>query len=112
MARILRGDIYWADLNSVRGHEQAGHRPVVIVSHDIFNERSGTVIALAVTSQPQQAGFPLTHELSGGDLPKKSWVKISQIRTLSTSRLGERIGRVDPEEISLLIEGLNEIIAG
>jgi mRNA interferase MazF len=112
MARILRGDIYWADLNPVRGHEQAGHRPVVIISHDVFNERSGTVIAIAVTSQPQKAGFPLTHELSSGDLPKKSWAKISQIRTLSTSRLGERIGRVDLEEISLLIEGLNEIIAG
>jgi mRNA interferase MazF len=112
MARILRGDIYWADLNPVRGHEQAGHRPVVIISHDVFNERSGTVIAIAITSQPQKAGFPLTHELSSGDLPKKSWAKISQIRTLSTSRLGERIGRVDLEEISLLIEGLNEIIAG
>jgi mRNA interferase MazF len=112
MARILRGDIYWADLNPVRGQEQAGHRPVVIISHDVFNERSGTVIAIAITSQPQKAGFPLTHELSSGDLPKKSWAKISQIRTLSTSRLGERIGRVDLEEISLLIEGLNEIIAG
>jgi mRNA interferase MazF len=112
MARILRGDIYWANLNPVRGHEQAGHRPVVIISHDVFNERSGTVIAMAVTSQPQEAGFPLTHELSSGDLHKKSWVKISQIRTLSTLRLGERLGRVDPEELSLLIEGLNEIIAG
>jgi mRNA interferase MazF len=112
MARILRGDIYWAGLNPVLGHEQAGHRPVVIVSHDIFNERSGTVIAMAITSQPQKAGFPLTYELGEGDLPKKSWVKISQIRTFSTSRLGERIGRVHPEEISLLIEGLNEIIAG
>ena len=112
MARILSGDIYWADLNPIRGHEQAGHRPVVIISHDVFNERSGTVIAIAITSQPQMAGFPLTHDLSSGDLPRKSWAKISQIRTLSTSRLGERIGRVDLEEISLLIEGLNEIIAG
>jgi mRNA interferase MazF len=111
MARILRGEIYWADLNPVQGHEQAGHRPVVIISHDIFNERSGTVIAMAITSQPQKAGFPLTHELSSGNLPKQSWVKISQIRTLSTSRLGERIGQVDPEEIILLVEGLNEIIA-
>jgi len=111
MARILRGEIYWADLNPVQGHEQAGHRPVVIISHDIFNERSGTVIAMAITSQPQKAGFPLTHELSSGNLPKQSWVKISQIRTLSTSRLGKRIGQVDPEEIILLVEGLNEIIS-
>ena len=60
MARILRGDIRWADLNPTRGHEQAGLRPVVILSHDIFNERSGTVIAMAITSQSQRAGFPLT----------------------------------------------------
>jgi len=112
MARILRGETYWADLNPVRGHEQAGHRPVVIISHDIFNERSGTVIAMVITSQPQKAGFPLTYELTSGDLPKQSWVKMSQVRTLSVSRLGERIGQVDPEDIGRLIEGLNEIIAG
>ncbi len=63
MARILRGDIRWADLNPVRGREQAGLRPVLILSQDIFNERSGTVIAVALTSQPQKAGFPLTLEL-------------------------------------------------
>ena len=60
MARILRGEIRWADLNPVRGKEQAGLRPVLILSHDVFNERSGTVIAVALTSQPQRAGFPLT----------------------------------------------------
>jgi mRNA interferase MazF len=111
MARILRGEIYWVDLNPVRGHEQAGYRPVVIISHDVFNQRSGTVIALAITSQPQRAGFPLTFELKSGDLPKQSWVKMSQVRTLSISRLKNKIGHVDPEELERLIEGLNEIIA-
>ena len=110
MAGILRGEVYWADLNPVRGHEQAGLRPVVVVSKDIFNERSGTVIAMAITSQPQLAGFPLTLELDKNKLPKKSWVKISQIRTLSTERLGERIDRLSPEMISQLVEGINEII--
>ncbi len=110
MARILRGEIRWADLNPVRGHEQAGLRPVLILSHDIFNERSGTVIAVALTSQPQQAGFPLTLELSISNLPKRSWVKISQIRTLSVKRIGKTIGRVSPEEIEQVIDGLNEII--
>jgi mRNA interferase MazF len=110
MARILRGDIYWADLNPVRGHEQAGMRPVVVISKDIFNERSGTVIAMAITSQPQRAGFPLTLALTEGNLPKQSWVKISQIRTLSTERLGDKIGRLQPETLSQLVEGINEII--
>src|ERR687885_2397122 len=110
MARILRGDIYWADLDPTQGREQAGRRPVLILSHDVFNERSGTVIAVALTSQPQQAGFPLTLELSSAELPKKSWVKISQIRILSVKRLGDRLGRATPEEVSLIVEGLNEII--
>ncbi|MDP2755392.1 MAG: type II toxin-antitoxin system PemK/MazF family toxin [Nitrospirota bacterium] len=110
MAQILRGDIRWADLNPVRGREQAGIRPVLILSHDIFNERSGTVIAVAITSQPQRAGFPLTLELETKDLPKRSWVKISQIRTLSVERIGKKIGRVAPEELDQIVEGLNEII--
>ena len=111
MARILRGEIRWADLNPIRGHEQAGLRPVLILSHDIFNERSGTVIAVAITSQPQRAGFPLTLELKTGDMPKQSWVKISQIRTLSVERIGKIIGRASQEELAQVIEGLNEIIA-
>jgi mRNA interferase MazF len=111
MARILRGEIRWADLKPSRGHEQAGLRPVLILSHDIFNERSGTVIAVAITSQPQRAGFPLTLELKTGDVPKQSWVKISQIRTLSVERIGKVIGRVSQEEMAQIIEGLNEIIA-
>ena len=110
MARILRGEIRWADLNPVRGREQAGRRPVLILSHNVFNERSGTVIAVAITSQPQRAGFPLTLELKAKELPKPSWVKISQIRTLSVERLGERIGEASPEEVTQIVEGLNEII--
>jgi len=110
MARILRGDVRWADLNPVRGHEQAGLRPVLILSHDIFNERSGTVIALALTSQPPRAGFPLTLELKTRGLPKRSWVKISQIRTLAAERIGKRLGRATPEAIAQVIEGLNEIV--
>ncbi len=85
-------------------------RPVLIISHDVFNERSGTVIALAITSQPQRAGFPLTLEISSGDLPKRSWVKISQVRTLSTERLTSRLGRVSPEELEQVIDGLLEIV--
>jgi len=112
MARILRGDIYWADLNPVIGREQGGLRPVLILSHNVFNERSGTVIAVALTSQPQRAGYPLTFELGSRKLPKKSWVKISQIRTLSVNRIQKKISKVTEEELATIIEGLNEIIGG
>jgi mRNA interferase MazF len=83
---------------------------VLILSQDIFNDRSGTVIAVALTSQPQPAGFPLTLELRVKGLPKKSWAKISQIRTLAVERIGQRLGKVSPEELAQVIEGLNEII--
>lgn len=110
MAGILRGEIRWADLNPARGREQTGLRPVLILSHDVFNERSGTVIAMAITGQAQRAGFPLTLELESRGLPKKSWLKISQIRTLSVERVGKRIGKASFEEIEQAVAGLNEII--
>jgi mRNA interferase MazF len=111
MAGILRGEIRWADLNPVRGHEQAGERPVLILSHDVFNQRSGTVIAVALTSQQPRAGFPLSLELTTPRLPKRSWVKTSQIRTLSTERVGKRLGRASEEELASVVEGLLEIIS-
>jgi mRNA interferase MazF len=110
MARILKGDIVWAVLDPTQVHEQSGKRPVLVLSHDIFNERSGTVIAVALTSQQPKAGFPLTLELKSAALPKRSWAKISQIRTLSVLRLSSKIGRVSPEELSQVIEGLKEVI--
>ena len=110
MARILRGDIYWADLEPTKGREQAGRRPVLVLSYEVFNSHSGTVIALAITSQPQRAGFPLTYELPEKLLPKPSWAKISQIRTLSTERLGHRIAHLEETDVNRIIEGLLDIV--
>ncbi len=110
LERALRGDIFWVDLNPALSHEQFGLRPVLILSQDVFNERSGTVIAVALTSKSQRAGFPLSLELNSAKLPKNSWLKISQIRTLSVKRLTKKIGKALPEELDLVIEGLNEII--
>ncbi len=110
MARILRGDIVWANLDPTQGHEQSGSRPVLVLSQDVFNASSGTVIAVVLTSQQPGASFPLTFELSDSKLPKKSWVKISQIRVLLTQRLGKKIGSASDEELESVIEGLNEII--
>lgn len=111
MVRILKGDVIWANLDPTQGHEQSGRRPVLILSHPVFNEKSGTVIAVALTSQLQKAGFPLTLELTDKILNKSVWVKISQIRTLSIARLGKKIGRVTDDEVKQVIEGLNELMA-
>jgi len=110
VARILRGEVYWADLNPVRGREQAGLRPIVVISHEPLNQHSGTVIALAITSQPQRAGFPLSHEIESLKMPKPSWVKIGQIRTLSIERLGKKIGSLNAEEVSQVVDGLFELV--
>jgi len=85
-------------------------RPVLVLRQEVFNDRSGTVIAVALTSQPQRAGFPLSLELESTGLPKRSWVKISQIRTLAVERIGKRLTSASPEELAKVIEGLNEIV--
>ena len=110
MAEVLRGEIYWADLDPTRGHEQGGRRPVVVISHDIFNARSGTVIALAITGGPQRAGYPLTWRLTSRDLPRDSWVKISQVRTLSMERLRQRLGRLTPNQLDEILAGLWQLV--
>ena len=110
MARILRGELRWAELNPVRGHAQAGRRPVLVLSHDAFNDRSGAVIAVALTSQEPRAGFPLTLESKAAGLTKRSWIRISQIRTLSVDRIGARIARASEEELARALDGLNEIL--
>lgn len=74
--------------------------------------RPGTVIAMALTSQTQKAGFPLTLDLETTNLPKRSWVKISQVRTLSIERIGDVIEKLPPEIMNQLIEGLNEVVGG
>ena len=110
MASILRGEIYWADLDPTQGREQSGRRPVLILSEDVFNARSGTVIAVALTSQEPKAAYPLTLEIVGTGLPKRSWAKISQIRTLSILRLDNKLGEATAQEVAAVLDGLNEIM--
>ena len=110
MARILRGEIRWANLNPTLGHEQSGLRPALILSNDVFNERMQIVIAIALTSKQPGFGFPLALEIDSVELPKKSWALMGQVRTLSAERIGKKLGLVSIEEIDRIIEGLNEII--
>ena len=72
--------------------------------------RSGTVIAVALTSQEPRAGFPLTLESKAAGLPKRSWIKISQVRTLSADRISQRMARASDEELARVVDGLNEIL--
>jgi mRNA interferase MazF len=105
---LPRGALVWADLEPVQGHEQGGRRPVLVVSRERFNAKSGTVVAFAVTTTPPAAGYPFALEVPAGLLPKPSWVKLTQVRTLSTRRLGEQAGTVDPAVVRRCLAGFLE----
>lgn len=85
-------------------------RSVLILSADEFNQRSGTVIAMALTSQEPRAGFPLILECRAAGLPKRSWIKISQVRTLSVECLRGRLARLPAAEVNAAVAGLGQLI--
>ena len=96
--KVLRGDIYHADLRPAVGSEQDGIRPVLIVQNNMGNQYSPTVIAAAITSRQTKANIP-THVLVGNvpGLFPDSTIMLEQLRTLDKSRLLEYIGTADRE---------------
>ncbi len=107
--RILKKGIYWAKLDPTIGTEQAGTRPVLVISINSFNQNSNSVIALAVTSKKPKVQYPLVYELPENLLPKPSWVKITQIRTLSTQRLGGFIASINDQQFEQIMSGFNRL---
>ena len=98
---IKRGDMFYADLSPVVGSEQGGVRPVIIIQNDIGNKHSPTVIAAAITSQTGKNKLP-THieiESKNSGLKADSVVLTEQIRTIDKSRLKEKIGHIDDNNV-------------
>lgn len=95
---IRRGEIYLADLDPVRGHEQAGVRPVLVVQNDLGNQYSSTIVVAAVTSRIEKRRLSVHVELPAllTGLPKDSVVLLDQIRTIDTERLVRLMGVVPP----------------
>lgn len=94
---IRRGEIYYADLSPVKGSEQGGIRPVLIIQNDIGNKFSPTVIVAAVTAKIQKAKL-LTHvevKSSKKGLNKNSVILLEQIRTIDKQRLTDRVTVLD-----------------
>ena len=98
---IKRGDMFYADLSPVIGSEQGGIRPVVIIQNDMGNKYSPTVIAAAITSQTGKNKLPTHIELDSGmsGLKANSVVLAEQIRTIDKSRLKEKIGHIEDNQI-------------
>ena len=98
---IKRGDMFYADLSPVIGSEQGGVRPVVIIQNDIGNKHSPTVIAAAITSQTGKNKLPTHIEIGmeNSGLKADSVVLAEQIRTIDKSRLKEKIGHIEDDEV-------------
>lgn len=103
-----RGTVAWARLDPIEGHEQAGRRPVLIVSEGRFNARSGVVIVMPLTSQQPRVGAPFVLEV-GRIAGKRGWVKPSQVRTISRTRLGAVIGSVSDARVEACLDALLQV---
>jgi mRNA interferase MazF len=108
---MKRGEVYWADLAPRSGSEQTGRRPVILVSHDGFNQTSAwkSIIVVPIsTSTSQGKRGPTVVELPGGSagLPKASFAVCHQVTTLERAKLTRRIGTLPPEFLRVLEEGL------
>ena len=108
--KILRKEIYWADLNPILGQGQGGIRPVLIIIKNIFNQRSGTTVILAITSVKPKVKYPLVLELDCQSLPKRAWVKITQIWTISNDRIGNYIGQINVLQMNEILLAINDLI--
>lgn len=98
--KIYRGDIFFANLNPVKGSEQGGKRPVVILQNDVGNKFSPTVIIAAITSRTRKKANMPTHVLLDNvALEKNSQVLLEQIRTLDKSRLITKVGKLTKDEM-------------
>ncbi|QOV22770.1 type II toxin-antitoxin system PemK/MazF family toxin [Anabaenopsis elenkinii] len=107
MAEITRGEIWTVDLNPVRGHEQAGKRPCLVISVDLFNQgASGLVVVLPVTSKDKGIPFHVTVKPPEGGVKIESFIKCEDVRSISVERLEKRWGTVSPEILTLVEDRL------
>lgn len=98
---ILRGDIYYADLNPVVGSEQGGIRPALIIQNNVGNKHSPTLIVAAITSKAMtKTSLPTHHFLFGtSGLDRESIVLLEQIRTIDKRRLKDYVGALGQDQM-------------
>ena len=90
-----RGEIWYADLNPIRGHEQGGHRPVLIISVDTYNRGpSGLALIVPITSTRRGVLYHVNIYAPEGGLSNPSAALCDAIRSISRERLGRRLGKV------------------
>lgn len=111
MKKVSQGEIWYANLNPIKGSEQAGHRPVVVVSGDMLNTHLKIVIVMPLTTKVKNfKGDVVLKSNKTNGLNKASEILIFHIRSLSKERLTKKIGRISKDELEELKEGLNDIL--
>jgi mRNA interferase MazF len=105
---LKRGDVFWADLAPRSGSEQAGRRPVIVVSHDGFNQTPNwrSIIIVPVSTSNAQSRRALTVvPLPKGtaSLSQASVAVCHQVTTLDRSKLSKLLGSL-PKEILVEVE--------
>jgi mRNA interferase MazF len=108
---MMQGEIWHADLNPVKGSEQAGSRPVVIISGNLLNEHLGVVIVVPLTTKIKNyKGNPVLQPSKTNGLKSESEMLIFHIRSISKDRLTKRQGKIEKEELALTMKTLNDIL--
>lgn len=106
MKEIKRNEIYYADLNPVKGSEQGGIRPVLVIQNDMGNKHSPTTIVAAITSKEEKAKLPTHVEVGSCGVERKSLALLEQIRTIDKSRLIKYVGELDGATVKEINEAI------
>jgi mRNA interferase MazF len=108
---MKQGEIWRANLNPSHGSEQAGTRPVVIVSGNLLNANLPIVIMMPLTSRIKNyKGHPVLEPSKSNGLKARSEILVFHVRSVAKDRLQQKIGRVEPEELKQLVKTLNDIL--
>jgi mRNA interferase MazF len=111
MIAPARGEVWYADLDPVRGHEQAGRRPVLVISATLFNEGpAGLVVVLPLTTRDRGIPLQVAIEPPEGGVPQRSLIKCEDIRSIDRGRLTRRIGAVSTETMVAVEERLRALL--
>ncbi len=104
-------EIWIADLNPVKGREQAGYRPVVVISGNVLNKYLDIVIACPLTTKIKNyKGNLILKPTEKNGLTQSSEVLVFHIRSLSKNRLMKKLGTITPDELNKIKQGLNDIL--
>jgi mRNA interferase MazF len=106
-----RGEIWLADLNPTRGHEQAGTRPVVIVSTDTFNRGpANLVMVLPLTTRARGIPLHVPVQPPEGGVRERSYIMCEAIRSIAQERLIERWGKLSTQTLAQVADRLSILL--